>query len=277
MRERGISPPTFFSLFPQALINPSRTAFRNSNIIRLHFGPRNLYLVTKSHNIQSLFRPTAAVDTTMFMLLIQANLQALSPSDLARFRNDKSGRQSSHDQKTPPPPDRYWATLHHIMTAHLSRASQANALAVKFQRELAAQLQRRYPLGEWVAARPYAFARTEMALAATTTLVGERFLQVNPGFLDALWEFDHVAASIVWGLPRWLNRAAYAKRDRFIGMCGRWLKEGEGFDWEGEEADRDWEPAMGSRYARELVRYFRGMGFEERSIAGAMSNLVVFA
>jgi len=210
----------------------------------------------------------------MFMLLIQANLQALSPRDLARFRNDKSGRQSPSS----PPEHRYWATLHHIMTAHLSRASQANSLAMKFQRELASQLAQRFPLGEWTPTRPYGgFAKTEMALAATTTMVGERFLQVNSPekFLNALWEFDRVAASIVWGLPRWLNRKAYEKRDCYIGMLEKWLRETKGKGW--EESDKDWEPLMGSRYARELVKYFRKMGFEERSIAGAMSNLVVFA
>lgn len=158
----------------------------------------------------------------------------------------------------------------------LSRASQSHALAIKYQRELAVRLER-YPLGEWAEVRVYGFALEDMAMAATTTLAGPRFIKLNPDFLETLWDFGRVAASIVWGLPRWLNAAAYRKRDRLHDACARYLASAwADFDWDGPDADADWEPIFGSRYARQLIRWFKEAGFDDKSIAGGPAILLVF-
>ncbi|KAJ2903942.1 25-hydroxycholesterol 7-alpha-hydroxylase [Zalerion maritima] len=72
-----------------------------------------------------------------------------------------------------------------------------------------------YPTGEWLTVRVMEVLRKDMAEAAIVSLAGPRILELNPDLLEILWEFDEIAASLVWGLPRWLSRKAWNRRDRF--------------------------------------------------------------
>ncbi|KAK1750472.1 putative cytochrome P450 E-class, group IV [Echria macrotheca] len=252
---------------------------RSSSVVRFRLGPKKVYLVTKASNMQVLFRTTANVDTNIFFLMIQENLWASSKRDLDRFRNDPSGRLKNPAPGTEhiPAEKRYWAGLHHIFHEYLARTHESNALAANFQRQFAARLEERFPAGEWAAVRILEFVRADMTMAATTTLAGPRMLGLNPNLLRELWDFDEIAASLVWGLPKWINREAWKKRDRFNASCVRYLEDGwKDFDWDGPAASASWEPVWGSRYVRELVRWMRQCGFDKETMGGAMMILVIF-
>lgn len=116
----------------------------------------------------------------------------------------------------------------------------------------------------------------EMANAATATLAGKGMLKRWPNLIDMLWDLDEIAGSLVWGLPRWMNRSSCDKRDRFRDACGLYIKEvlEQGYDLEGEKAD--WEPVMGSSFQRELVRWMRDAGFSWETVGGAIMVTMIF-
>lgn len=257
------------------------------NILTFRLGPEKVYLVTKAHNIQHMFRTTANLNQERFALMLQKYVWGSTPDDYARFANDGSGkgRLPTPGYEGTPNDRRYWAPLHHILHDFLSGSRETGVLAGVYQRELTALLDgdgsQDFPVGEWRSAHVYAFLQRHMAEAATATLVGQRLMELNGGaaeFLKTFWEFDRIAASLVWGLPRWMNRGAWRARDTFHAAVKKYLfPPAEQFDFDAPgTSEADWEPVFGSRANREMVRWMRRAGFDEQTITGAVATLFVF-
>ena len=241
-----------------------------------------VYLITGQQNVQVMFRKIDAVSSDKFGLLIMANLWGATKEDLVKFANDKSGRlqvvpepsfdangmQSnlkSQEQR------RYWAGFHQVLRDYLARPNETDKLAESYQRLFTERLDR-FTVGEWATISVVSFMRTHMAECAIISLVGPRILELNPGFCQLLWDFDEISLSLVWGLPRWMNRQAWEKRDRYRAACARYLEAAwAGFDPAGAEADSDWEPNFGSRFARELAKWMRESNFSLETSAGIVA------
>lgn len=218
-----------------------------------------MYLVTGAQNVQTMFRPSRGLSPDIFMLDIMAYVWAARDEELTKFRNDKSGRMRKPLPGTEdtPAPQRYWASQHHLHSEFLARADAASRLGELYHQRFTERVEL-VPVGEWRTATVMAFMMKDMSQSALVTFMGTRILDLNPGFMDAMWDFILTAAELPWGLPRWMNPRPWRNRDRFHAMTRRYLDSAwANFDWQGPDADQDWEPHFGSRAAREMGKWMR--------------------
>lgn len=254
-----------------------RKALREKKIVRSYLGPATLYLVEGAQHVQALFRTSTSVSSDIFILLIQQHLWGSTKEDLAKFANDKSGRLKTPAPGTEGRPDeeRYWAGLHNVIHNYLARSQETNKLADSYQRFFGQRLDQ-FRVGQEATVLIYDFLCRDMTSAAITAINGERVLAKNPELIKLLWDFDEIAASLVWGLPKWLNAASWKKRDRLRGAFAAHLKSAmDEFDWSRDD-DPDWDPIFGSRFTRELVKWMRETGFAFETIGGAVVIMTVF-
>ncbi|KAK4448778.1 cholesterol 7-alpha-monooxygenase 2 [Podospora aff. communis PSN243] len=254
------------------------TSFRSTNIIAFHLGPQKIYMIAGARNVSKIFRATANVGQEIFILKMQKYLYGSAPADYAKFLHDKSGRAAKPAPGTEGTPEskRYWYGMNNLLHGYLARAHDTNVLAGVYQREFNKVLEEFSTTG-WSEVLVYGFLQKYMVEAATTTLLGPRILEVNPDFLRVFWDFDGIATSLVWGLPRWMNRAAWKARDRLHAAAARYLYPAvDEFDWKSADATADWEPVFGSRANREVIRWMKEDGFDPQTIAGAVTVLFIF-
>ena len=254
-----------------------RKLLSGSNIISFYLSNNKVYFITRAHNVQAMFRTSSSISSDKFILFMIKNLWGATEADVAKFVNDKSGRLAAPaaGAETTPPGGRYWAGFHRIVHGYLARTQEADKIADSFERLLSARLER-YPLDGWSTVRICDFLRNDVAEAAVVSLAGSRILELDPDLLRKLWDFDEIAASIAWGPPKWMKRDAWNKRDALRAACAKYLDAAwAGFDWDGQDADADWEPNFGARYSRELARWMKEADFAPQTCAGivAVSSL----
>lgn len=263
----------------QAFLGRVRDALKVHNIVGFHIGPMKFYMVKNSRSIQAMFRTSSNISSNKFMSMIFENLMNFSKQDVAKFENDTTGRLATPAPGTKKVPGemRYWFRYHQILHDYLARAHETNLLGVLYQRFLMERWTR-FPIGSW--SEPVGIKEllySDMFIAATHTFAGPRMLEFNPGLLGVFWEFVDIAMSLVWGLPRWLNRHAVDSRRKFHGACAKYLEANFAeFDFNGPDAEADWEPIWGSRANRELCKFFRDSGFALNSQAGAFAIANIF-
>lgn len=211
-----------------------------------------------------------------FIIIVVQNLWGATQPDVDRFVNDTTGRNPEKATGTESFPEerRIWAPLHKNMHDNLARIPETNLLASLYQKNFLERLDR---LQSGSVIRIEQFLKEDMARAALTTLAGSRIFEISPNILDLMWDFDVIAASLAWGLPKWLNSKAVNCRDRFHEAVQRYLETSiKALDWDGPEAQSDWEPNFGSRFSRTMVRIMIEKGFDMRSMAGGFSNTIVY-
>lgn len=114
-----------------------------------------------------------------------------------------------------------------------------------------------------------------MAYCAVTTLVGSRIFELNPDFIERLWEFDSIIFPLVLGLPSWMNPRPTRIRDQWNKMIQRYVESGlKSFDWSGPEATASWEPVLGARVSRELVKWLLDSKFCSETVAGFLGTFL---
>ena len=105
---------------------------------------------------------------------------------------------------------------------------------------------------------------SQMFPASTTALFGSRILEVYPELKVDFFEFDRVILSLFFGLPRFLNRKAYAVRDKALDGLRRWqeavIEESKGEPPLEPDGEISWEPVWGSRFSRAKQRYYAAQG-----------------
>jgi len=108
-----------------------------------------------------------------------------------------------------------------------------------------------------------------MGTAAIVSLLGSTAYEVEPGLLDRFWEADEVLSTVLFGPPRWAFPGAYARMEAFWAASGRVFEAAcARFDWDGPDADADWEPVFGSRFFREMARWMKQCDFSPKTCAG---------
>ncbi|KAL3471727.1 cytochrome P450 [Aspergillus californicus] len=254
------------------------TAQKTSAIIKFTLGPKKLYMVSGEKNIQAINRPSHSISPDVFFLEVMANVWGAKAHEVAKFAQDKTGRSKNpiqipgyeHEAGQP----RLWHGQHHVYSEYLQRADHANALSDKYF-ELFSEKLVKQPLGEWVEGVSLSqFFESEMAEAALVALMGPRIVELNPGFWPAMWEFARLAPRLMWGLPRWINPKPWQIREEFHGMCRRYVDAaGEEFNWDGPDADAEWEPHYGSRMARELITWAKS-NLSPETTAGMVATFI---
>jgi hypothetical protein len=237
-----------------------------------------VYLLTGARNVQVMFRASTSVSSDRFMIMVTESVSGATKDDVAKFENDRTGRlpKPAPGTENTPENQRIWVGFHRIVQDYIGRTAETNLLAQSYQKFFTERLEMQ-PLGEWTTARVFEFMKKDMATAAITSLAGPRIFELNPDLLDLLWEFDEIAASLVWGLPKWMNRKAYTRRERFHTACGRYLESAwANFDPYGPDADVDWEPNFGARFMRELAKWMKERDFSLRTCAGTIATTGIF-
>jgi hypothetical protein len=223
-------------------------------------------------NVQTFFRTSPSIGVDRFILYAIKNMMGVHPDDYARFANDKSGRLPVPLPGTEHTPEdqRYWAAMHGLMHKYLSQPRYANALATTYQRFFREQLNARFSVvDEWTEVRVVPLMKDAMARSAILSVLGQRIFEVAPNLLDLFWDYDKVLGTILYGPPRWLFPGVYAKAERYCGATTRYFQEATAaFDWDGPDADADWEPILGSRFWREFSRWMIRSGFKPRTCGG---------
>ncbi|KAK4140935.1 putative cytochrome P450 E-class, group IV [Dichotomopilus funicola] len=258
-------------------------------IFQFRLGPEKIYMLTTARNIQALFRTSPAISPDKFLCLVYEHVAGFPEKDMNRIKADKTGRMRTPAGATKEGDDgsgldRYFYPMHVIVHEHLVQAHKTDALALRFQSLFEDRLAKRFPLttdtgeSEWITALVYNdLLLSDTTSAATGTLAGTRILQTEPDLPNLLWEMDEGAAKLVWGLPKWMNRSIWRKRDALLAACRRHVeREWEGFDWEGEESKKDWEEVWGASVTRESLRWLKREGWEVGSLAGTLAVMYIF-
>jgi len=251
--------------------------FGHGNIVKFHLGTKTVYVVKGRRNIQRLLAHSPDLGSEGFVLQVMKGLFTLTPSDLSKYINDKSGRL-----KTPNPgtelstSKRYWAETHDLYHDYLTRTRDANALSERYYSLFDERLTTTQPLGEYGTVHIREFIKRHLTECAIITLNGSRMMEINPDFCDLYWDFDQYGIMLIYSPPRWLARKAYRAQDKSYAAVRRYLESAwEKFDWNDQVAvNSDWDPHFGSRFARELARWLREGGFDMQSATGFFSSVI---
>ncbi|KAM7211808.1 cholesterol 7-alpha-monooxygenase 4 [Rhypophila decipiens] len=255
-------------------LSRATSALRNTNIFGFHLGPKTVFVITGAQNIQSLFRTSPNISFESFFLMAMQTLWLAAPDDLAKFRNDKSGRAATPAFGTAPE-KRYWHGLHSLMHKYLEQKKHSDSLAQTYQRFFTSRLVSQFPVvgGEWTEVRIVRLMKSEMAYSAIASFLGTRILETIPNLVDLVWDYDKVIVNLLYGAPRWLFPGAHAAQRRILSACTRYYQDASAeYDWDANEDEVDWEPLFGSRWGRETARWMRECEFDDKTCGGLLGT-----
>jgi hypothetical protein len=203
-------------------------------------------------------------------------LYKMPHNHVERFANDHSGRGKvpAPGFEHVPKNQRYWASYEHVHTEYLARTAYLAPVIEVFRGIFSHKLDE-YPIGESSTISVIDFCKNEVAESAMKTLLGPTIFELNPGFLDAFWEFDENVFMLTLGLPKWLYSRPYKAHDHYLGMIEKYAKAAKSkFDWNGPERESPWEPHFGARVCREITKWLTEADFLDQSISGALGALL---
>ncbi|KAM3426276.1 hypothetical protein NHJ13734_009550 [Beauveria thailandica] len=242
-----------------------------SNIVKFNIGFRDAYIVRGTKHVQKVFGPPTTVDSNFLQLILMDKHWGMTKEETAKFANDKSGRLQNplpgHEHT--PHHHRFWLGHGHLYAEFLSKRQYTDALAASFYEIFSSNVDEQNPVGEWTTVSLFEMLKRNMAEAAVISVFGSKLIELNPGFIEAYWDFDHIAGTLVWGLPKWTRPGPFRKHERLHEMTQKHMDAAwADFDWNGPDADSDWEPHFGSRLSRETAKWLREGGFSNRAAAG---------
>ncbi|CCF45829.1 hypothetical protein CH063_03708 [Colletotrichum higginsianum] len=284
LRRRENEPPSLPGLIPYIsntyqyitdngrFLERASEALKRSSIVKFNLGADTVYLVAGSHNVQKLFRNSAtnSLSSDKFILMVNDRVQDMTKEDVPKLQNDRSGRLRipAPGTEAVPEHERYWVGLHHLFHQHLFQAEATARLAKSFITFFGGKLDQQ-PLGAWETVQVFKYLKKDMAEAATVSLAGRKLIEDHPEFVDILWEFDTIAMQLMYGLPSWYNPRPKQIQQKALAMMKEFLTNAwSKFDWNGPDADADWEPIFGSRLQREHTKYWKEKGFSMQTRAG---------
>ncbi|KAK3328242.1 cytochrome P450 [Cercophora scortea] len=245
-----------------------------SNIIKFHVGFTPRCIVTGVSNVQKVLAMSPEVlDVNFLMLRMMEAHWGVSPTELGKFANDHSGRGKVPFPGTEHTPDdkRYWHGHDRLYIDFLTNRKHSDALAETFYRLFSERLGKLHPHvgGEWATVNLFEFLKANMAESAIVSMFGSRLVELNPGLIEAYWDFDTIAGHLAWGLPNFLQRRPLAIKARLHEMTRKHIDSAwEHFDWNGPDAKATWDPHWGSQLSRESARWLCQGGFSDHATAG---------
>ncbi|KAK2604000.1 hypothetical protein QQS21_003836 [Conoideocrella luteorostrata] len=241
-----------------------------SNLVKFRIGFRDAYIVTGPKNVQKVFGPPNVVDGNFIQLILMDKHWGMTKDEIGKFANDKSGRlkDPAPGKEGTPESHRYWLGHDRLYADFLTKRHFSDSLAASFYKLFSQRLDQQ-PLNEWRTVSLFDLLKTGMAEAAVVSLFGSKIIELNDGFTKAYWDFDHIAGTLVWGLPNWMRPGPVRKHTRLHEMTRKHIDSAwEHFNWDGPEAETDWEPHFGSRLSRETAKWLREKGMSNHAIAG---------
>ena len=127
----------------------------------------------------------------------------MSKKDIQRFAADNLGRGQKRLPGTESTPidHRYFFGYGHIHTQYLAHTQYLNPLVEHYQRQISQALDK-YSVREWTTLSIMDFCKREVTKCAVHTLMGPKIFELNPDFLDLLWDFDEAVFFLAMGFPK---------------------------------------------------------------------------
>ena len=204
-------------------------------------------------------------------------LYSMPKSDVKRFIDDRSGRGRCPAPGTEHVPieRRYWFGYEHVHSEYLSRSEHFQPVAESFHQGLSTFLDRGFPLGQGKTVSLMDFCRRQVAEVSVKALFGPTIQQLNPGLLDAFWEFDRNIFSLLLARSRWLCPRAYQAQVRFYAMIRKYLDADRvNRSCDAPNIGQLNESNGGTRICRELEKWLQGSGFDDRAVVGSLAMLM---
>lgn len=254
-------------------------ASQKASLLQFYLGPQTVYLVTGPRGIKDMFgrdmvhTVTNQEQMTQFAL---PTLYKMNKHEVQRWKDDKSGvaKIPIVGTESTPTRQRLWFMYEHIYAEYLGEAKYFKPIAERFDQNLN-ELLSSYPIGQWTSISVQAFCRSRVVEASVNSLFGPGLIELNSDFVDRFWQFDKNVFKLVMGLPRWLNSGPFEAHDRYVDAILTWLNSAStGFEWDGPEAEADWEPSFGGRAPRELIKWMKETGWRSEVVAATVGALV---
>lgn len=260
--------------------NCRSNALRTNPVVQCQLGPLNVYFITGSDNVPALFKSSFTSDPWVIRILERT--AGYFPMDIVKFTRDDTGsnRQprigSTEDL---PQSERIWHAMHRNYDETLHGPQAVNTFSTSYQAFFQRQLDTIQAQDCPAEVNLFDFLRQNMSHAATRAMFGPGIIDVNPGFIDAFWQYERVAEPLAFGLPEWLNKRGIEARNRMCAMCTKWFRKADReILWNDfiPGQDIEWEPAFGSPLSRGLARWGKSFNFSPESM-GPVYTLFVFA
>lgn len=107
----------------------------------------------------------------------------------------------------------------------LTKRDRVDELTAQFTAFLGEGLRQDAMAADGEAVHLYAWLRDRMFTASTRALMGDKLLQMYPGYREDFYKFDNRFLSFFFGLPRFLMGDAFEVRDRIFRNLERWSLE----------------------------------------------------
>lgn len=254
-------------------------ASQDNTLLRFYLGPQTVYLVTGSQGIKNMFGRDMVHTVTNQKQMTQFALPTLykmNKAEVQRWKDDKSGvaKIPIAGTESTPTRQRLWFMYEHIYAEYLGEARYFKPVAERFDRNLNNALSS-YSAKEWTAISVMDFCRSKVVETSVNSLFGPDLIRLTPDLVERFWEFDKNVFKLVMGLPRWLNAVPFQAHDRYVDAIKTWLDAAStGFDWDGPEAEADWEPRFGGRAPRELIKWMKETEWRNEVVAATVGALV---
>ncbi|KAJ2902793.1 Cytochrome p450 family protein [Zalerion maritima] len=243
------------------------TYFSTNNLtistFRLVF--QKVHLVVGPHNTNALFQPrTSGLSEHQFTVMF-VNAMADPPAeDLHQWQLDTSGklRQPNPGTEHIVGHGRIFIQWANLLNTNLARPGMSLELAELYYARF---LPRFRTVGHahgvegdqgWEELKIFSWLRKNMTTAAGTALGGTLFLQMFPEYFSIMNEFELAVLKICFGPPRWMNKAPYLARDKWLSMNEEVVKLAlqKVPDFDKVEGEK-WIPELGHSMMRQAVRW----------------------
>lgn len=242
--------------------------------MQFRLGPKPVYLVTGVKNVQAALRHSGSLSADELFYMALRQLDSVAESDINKFKADRTGRSTVPAIAAPEGHDRIWHENHKVFAEFLSRPDSVSVISTKFVQLFEGKIEQERR-STWKSVQFYDWMKTEMAECAIISLAGTQILDLNPEFINAMWELDKSIFPLIMGAPRFLYSKPYRARDRYRKMVEKHLQSAyKIFDWKGPNVETSWEPIFGSRFAREHSKFLSHRNFELRSRAGMLGATI---
>ena len=252
----------------------------NTDIIRFRLNFHPVYVIIGEAKTNILFRPPLHTGLSAKRYFDAACEAMFEPTarDRRRFVSDTTG----FDPKKPVPgtehvPDmeRVWMRYHHSLQENLHRAPASTSLTNRFFTQFTARMAELFPLGESKEVLIWELLHRHQTEIAGRALAGNLIFDMNPGYLEATFQFELAVMQILFGPPRWLRPEPYRIREAVVAMHRRWMEKALALSVTAcdrsvldSDSSSEWDPVFGSSLIKSMVRWGLEVGFDRDTIAG---------
>lgn len=179
---------------------------RSTGICTLLLGGRKTHILFSPPAVQALFK-ARSTSRDVFEHELFNKVFCMSEEQI---RNAESGKHFELEM------NRQYLTKH----------ERVNELTAHFTRVLEGTIDKDFEeICEFEEVRLYDWLRDRMFAASTTALMGEKLLEMYPGYCEDFFNFDNAFLSFFFQLPKFMMGDAYEIRDRILKGLEGWSEE----------------------------------------------------